>query len=147
MKAMKPHPAAISAETQSHPPIRTAFRGTRLLVGSYLGISVLALAAIAVLRDHPAVVSSAVWIHGTIVVISALVMFTFTARASRGSSRAYLRLRLASVIMVAAIAVIIVLPGTFPLWLKIEQGVCGLILLGVVVIVNGKRMRSLFAAR
>ena len=49
--------------------------------------------------------------------------------------------------MVAAIAVIITLPGTFPLWMKIEQGVCGLILLGVVLIVNGRRLRSLFAAR
>jgi hypothetical protein len=49
--------------------------------------------------------------------------------------------------MVAAIAVIIALPGTFPLWMKIEQGVCGLILLGVVVIVNGRRLRSLFAAK
>jgi hypothetical protein len=49
--------------------------------------------------------------------------------------------------MVAAIAVIIALPGTFPLWMKIEQGVCGLILLGVVVIVNGRHLRSLFAAK
>ena len=49
--------------------------------------------------------------------------------------------------MVAAIAVIIALPGTFPLWMKIVQGVCGLILLGVVVIVNGRRLRSLFAAK
>ena len=49
--------------------------------------------------------------------------------------------------MVVAIAVIIALPGTFPLWMKIEQGVCGLILIGVAVIVNGRHMRSLFAAK
>ena len=49
--------------------------------------------------------------------------------------------------MVVAIAVIIVLPGTFPLWMKIEQGACGLLLAGVVVIVNGGHMRSLFAAK
>ena len=49
--------------------------------------------------------------------------------------------------MVAAIAVIIAVPGTFPLRMKIEQGVCGLILVGVVVLVNGKHLRSLFAVK
>ena len=47
----------------------------------------------------------------------------------------------------AAIAVIIALPGTFPLWMKAEQGACGLLLTGVVAIVNGKHARSLFAAK
>jgi hypothetical protein len=34
-----------------------------------------------------------------------------------------------------------------PAVLSDEQGVCGLILLGVVVTVNGKHLRSLFAVR
>ena len=42
---------------------------------------------------------------------------------------------------------IIALPGTFPLWMKIEQGVCGFLLIGVVAIVNGRHLRSLFAAK
>ena len=49
--------------------------------------------------------------------------------------------------MVVAIAVIIALPGTFPLRMKIEQGVCGLILIGVLAIVNGRHIRLLFAAK
>lgn len=55
-------------------------------------------------------------------------------------------MRIVSGVMVGAIAVIIALPGSFPLWLKLEQGVCGLLLLGVVALVNGRRLRSLFAA-
>lgn len=49
----------------------------------------------------------------------------------------------------AAIAAIIALPGPFPLWMKIEQGVCGLLLIGVTVtvIVNSKCLRSLLASR
>jgi hypothetical protein len=35
------------------------------------------------------------------------------------------------------------LPGTFPLWMKVEQGVCGFLLPGVIGIVNGRRLRSL----
>ncbi|MGW3009305.1 hypothetical protein ACWC9R_10755 [Streptomyces sp. NPDC001219] len=72
-------------------------------------------------------------------------MASFAARTARGRRRSYLRLRLASGIMLVAIAVIIVLPGAFPVWLKIEQGVCGALLTGVVAIVNGKQLRSAFA--
>src|SRR5690349_13207522 len=92
------------------------FRGVRLLVSGYLGISVLTLVAIVALRDHPSLVNPAVWIRGTIVVLSSLLAFSFTVRAARGSRRAFLRLRIVSAVMVVAIAVIIVLPGTFPLW-------------------------------
>ena len=98
------------------------------------------------LRDDAAEVNAAVWTRGVIVVASALLTLTFTVRAARGSRRAYLRLRIASAVMVVAIAVILALPGTFPLWMRIEQGVCGLLLLGVVVVVNGRRLRASFAA-
>lgn len=138
---------SLTEEHLDHPRSQTAFRSVKLLVGCYLGISVLTLVAIVLLRNNTALVNAAVWIRGTIVVASALLMFSFAARAALGSSRAYLRLRLVSAIMVAAIAVIIALPGTFPLWMKIEQGACGLILIGVVAVVNGKHLRSLFATR
>jgi hypothetical protein len=124
-----------------------ALRGVRLLVGGYLGISVLTFVAIVLLHNHTSLVNSAVWVRGTIVVLSSLLAYAFTLRAARGSRRAYLRLRIVSAAMVVAIAVIIALPGTFPVWMKIEQGVCGLVLIGVVVIVNGRHVRSVFGAR
>ena len=133
-------------EHSDHPRARTAFRGVKLLVGGYFALSVATFAAIVLLRDHSSVVNDAVWVRGTIVVASAALMTGFVRRAARGSGRAYLRLRLVSAIMVVAIAVIISLPGTFPLWMKIEQGVCGLLLIGVVVLVNRKQVRSSFAA-
>jgi hypothetical protein len=48
--------------------------------------------------------------------------------------------------MAVAIAVILAIPGDFPLWFKIEQGACGLLLLGVGAIANGKQLRSTFAS-
>jgi hypothetical protein len=129
-----------------HPRIRTAFRSVKMLVGCYLGISVLTLAAVVLLRDDAAVVNDTVWIRGILVVVSALVMTALTARTARGSSRAYIRLRIASALMVVAIAVLVAIPGMLPPWMKIEQSVCGLALLGVVAVVNGKQLRSLFAA-
>ncbi|MEV1174060.1 hypothetical protein [Nonomuraea sp. NPDC049784] len=119
----------------------------RLLTGGYLGISVLTLVAVVLFRDDPSVVNDAVWVRGTIVAVSALATFAFAVGTSRGSRRAYLRLRIISAVMVVAIVVIIALPGLFPVWMKIEQGVCGLVLLGVVAIANGRHLRSLFATR
>ena len=125
---------------------RTALHTARLLVAGYAGISVLTLAAIVLLRDHPTIVTPAVWVRGTIVAVTSLFTWLFATRAAQGSRRAYLRLRIISVVLVVAIATIIALPGVFPVWMKIEQGVCGLVLLGVVVLVNGTGARSAFAA-
>jgi hypothetical protein len=139
--APTPAPAAGTATTAA------VFRRVKLLVGGYLGISALAIVAIVVLRHHPAQVNSAVWTHGIAVAGSALVAFVLAIRAAQGSRGAYRRLRVTSVVVVAAIAVIIALPGSFPLWMKAEQGVAGLAMIGVAVLMNGSRLRSLFAAR
>jgi len=137
----------ISQAQLDHPRSRSAFRGMKILVGGYLGISVATLIAVVLLRNHTAIVNTAVWIRGTIVVASALLTLSFAARAARGSRGAYRRLRIISAVMVVAIATIIALPGTFPVWMKVEQGVCGLLLIGVAIVVNGRHMRSLFAAK
>lgn len=123
------------------------FSRVKALVGTYLGVSAATIVAVVLLRDNTAMVNAAVWIRSTIVLASALLTLSFVIRAARGSRRAFLRLRIVSAVMVLAIATIIALPGTFPVWLKIEQGVCGLILLGVVALVNGRALRSAFAAK
>ncbi|WP_043263183.1 hypothetical protein [Streptomyces sp. CT34] len=147
MNARSPRAAALSEEELQHPRSQAAFRGMKWLAGGYLGISVLTLVAIVALRNDAAVVNDAVWVRGTIVVASALLTFAFAVRTARGSRGAYRRLRIVSAVMIVAIAAIIVLPGTFPIWMKVEQGVCGLALLGVALLVNGKQLRSAFAAR
>lgn len=119
----------------------------KVLVGAYLGVAVLTLAAIFALRDHHGVVNDAVWVRGTIVVASSALMFLFVVRIARGSRAAWRRVRILAAIMVVAIAAIVALPGPFPAWMKIDQVVCGLILLGVNVLVNGAHMRARFASR
>jgi hypothetical protein len=126
---------------RSHAALRTV----TTLIGAYLAISVLTFGAIVLLRGNPAIVNIAVWIRGSIVVASAALLFVFARRARGGAPRAFLRVRLISAIMLVAIIVIIALPGTFPLWMKLEQGVCGALLLAVVILVNGRRLRRFFA--
>lgn len=138
------------SRTEEHlnPPQAPApFRRVKMLAGSYLTVSAVTFVAIVLLRNHTAVVDSAVWIRGTVVVASAVAMLMFTVRAAHGSRRMYLRLRIVSAIMVAAIAVIAAMPGILPLWMRIEQGVCGIILIGVVALVNSRPVRSLFTTR
>jgi len=147
MTTRSPHPVAMSEENLQHPRSLAAFRSTKLLVGCYLALSALTLMAIYLLRSDTALVNDAVWIRGSIVVASASLMFVCALRSARGSRRSYRRLRIISGVMVAAVAAVIALPGTFPLWMKIEQGVCGLLLIGVLVIVNGRHLRGVFAAR
>ncbi|MEV6824572.1 hypothetical protein [Amycolatopsis sp. NPDC051102] len=118
------------------------FRPVLLLTGAYAGLSLLTLAVIVVFRNHPAMVTDAVWVRATIVVASSLLTFSFARSAARGSRKGLLRLRIVSAVMLVAIAVIVALPGLFPMWLRIEQAACGLLLLGVTVLVNGRRLRA-----
>jgi hypothetical protein len=131
----------VQHQARNHSTLRTV----TALVGTYLGISVLTLVAIILLRNNPQVVNTAVWIRGTLVVSSAILLFVFALRARAGATRAFLRVRLVSAILLVAIIVIVALPGTFPTWMKIEQAVCGLVLLAVVILVNGRRLRTFFA--
>jgi hypothetical protein len=139
----------ISASRATSGQVRpaAAFRMIKLLLAGYLGISVLAVVAIVLMRHDTAEVNSSVWTHGIVVAASALVAFTLAVVAARGSRGAYRRLRIISVVTVAAIAVTIALPGSFPVWIKAEQGAAGLLMAAVAVLVNGSRVRSLFAAK
>jgi hypothetical protein len=143
----QPQDGRITESALSHPRTAAAFRTTKRLVGCYLGLSVLTLVAIFLLRNHHSEVNSTVWIRGSIVAATAVLMFAFASRAACGSRDGYRRVRIMSAIMVVAIAVIISLPGFIPVWMKIEQGACGLLLIGVVAVVNGKHLRSLFGTK
>ncbi|WP_037319779.1 hypothetical protein [Amycolatopsis orientalis] len=129
-----------------HPRSRTAFLRMKALVGCYIGLSVLALVVAYLWRDRPDLVTDVVWVRGEGVLIASVVLFVFVLGAARGRRGAYLRLRIASAAMVVAIAVLISLPGFLPTWMRIEQGLCGLVLIGVAVIANGGHLRSLFAS-
>lgn len=96
----------VKAETTGSP-----FGKVKLLVGLYVTISLVTFVAIVLMRNNHANVNSAVWIRGSIVAATSLLMASFARKAAAGSSRAFLRLRLVSAIMVVAIIVIISLPG------------------------------------
>jgi len=64
-------------------------------------------------------------------------------RVHRGSFR---RLRIISMVVLAAIIAVVARPGAFPVWLRVEQAVCGVFMLSVVVRTNLRVVRSSMAA-
>jgi hypothetical protein len=117
-------------------------RKVKALVWGYAGLSLLTVIAIVLMRNHSKLVTDAVWTRAIIVAASSLLTLRFTVGAGRGSSRHFLRLRIVTAVMLVAIVVIVALPGAFPVWLRAEQAVCGVLLLGVVALVNGPALRS-----
>jgi hypothetical protein len=147
MNTPVPPLAEKSDDALNHPRSLRAFRLVKLLVSGYVAVSVLTLVAVYLLRDDAGLVTDTVWVRGGIVALASLLMLAFAAGTVRGRRRAYLRLRIASALMVVSVAVLVALPGFLPTWMRIEQTVCGLLLVCVVTIVNGRHLRSLFATR
>ncbi|MFF8309937.1 hypothetical protein [Streptomyces lydicus] len=59
----------MTVEEKLHQPRSlTAFRATKLLVGCYLGISVLTLVAVVLLHGDAALVTDAVWVRAVFAV-------------------------------------------------------------------------------
>jgi hypothetical protein len=110
------------------------------ILGGYVAVSLLTLVVAVIFRGHASMVNSAVWIRGTIVAASSLLTLRFAVGAAGGDRGMLRRLRIITAVMLAAIVVIIALPGTFPVWMKIEQGICGVLLAAVVVMVNRRSM-------
>jgi hypothetical protein len=123
-----------------------SFRNLQLLAGAYLGLSAAALAAIIVISDVAGGLSATVWTRGIIVTIGAAALLAAAVRASRGSRRAWRRMRVVSAVLVASVVAVVSLPG-FPLWMKAEQGVAGLCLVGIAVLASHAHLRSAFTAR
>lgn len=108
------------------------------LVGAYLALSALAVAIAEAVHSRQ---QDATRTHAIIVLVSAILTYRFTARALSGSRRALLRLRIVTVVVPVAIAVVIAIPGDFPLWMKLEQGV-GFVLLVVVAALLRRRVTA-----
>jgi len=109
------------------------------LIGGYAAVSVLTLVTAILFRHDTTMVTSGVWVRGTIVAAASVLTLLFAVRAQRGDKRMLRRLRIVTAIMLTAIVVIVALPGAFPVWFRLEQALCGLLLLPTVITLNRRR--------
>ena len=136
-----------SDKLMNNPRTRAAFRRIEILFSGYLVLSALTVLAAFILLGDSAAMSRSVWIRGSVALASAIILLLSALSAARGSAQAYLRVRLISAIAVVPIVVVITIPDTIPVLMKIEQGICGLLLLGVVVLVNSRHLREAFGRK
>jgi hypothetical protein len=126
---------------------RAAFRPVLVLLWSFVGLSACMVAFLGVLSAVGVGVDTAVWVRCSIVLGSAIVLLMFGVGAARGSRNALLRLRIVAPIVVAAVVVIVSIPGFLPDWVRVEQAVCGALVLPVAIIANLPRTRALVPAK
>ncbi|MFF4413140.1 hypothetical protein ACFYY8_11460 [Streptosporangium sp. NPDC001559] len=111
-------------------PLRTA----KFLVVAYVALSVLTVAAIAVLSSvAPSLVTPQAWVRGVIVAATSVLTFVFARRAQQGGGRALLRLRIVLVVILVALGGVVLFLA-LPTWMVVEQGVCGVLLLVAAVL-------------
>lgn len=123
---------------------RERFRPFLVLLAGFFVVS-LAMEAVLIVQSVLGVpVDGGVWTRCSLVLASSVVLWLLTLGASRGSRTAWIRIRIISVVVVAAVIVIISIPGFLPDWVRIEQGVCGGLVLPVAILVNLPRTRRLF---
>jgi hypothetical protein len=137
--------AAGSGGMLDHVMRTDAFVPIKILVACYFGLAVLGFGAAIVLRDQPRLVNTDVWVHSGVLMVTSSLMYLAATLAARGSRSAFLRLRVASILVPLAIVVLIVLPDPFPVWMKVQNGLCALTVAGVALLANRSAVRAQFA--
>ncbi|MDR2323549.1 MAG: hypothetical protein LBE60_18115 [Microbacterium sp.] len=140
MNKTLPHTAGRVLETAR----RAAFRPVLLLSAAFVAVSAAMIAYLGVASAAGIGFDTAIWIRCSLVLASAIVVLAIAVSAARGSRGAWVRLRIVSPIIVTAVVVIVSIPGFLPDWVRLEQAVCGLLLLPVAILVNLPRMSAHF---
>ncbi|WP_052226556.1 hypothetical protein [Microbacterium mangrovi] len=112
------------SEAVAATPLRIA---ERLVLGYVVLSLVTVVTLLALSLFAPRDVTVEAWVRGVIVAGTSLLTLLFARRARSGGAKALLRLRIiVLVLIVAVVGVLFFLP--LPLWMVIEQALCGVIL-------------------
>lgn len=127
--------------------VRSALKTVTRLWLLCAAVSLVALGIAAILSAvDPYDVNWVVWLRGSVVAAASVVFVFVTRAAARGSRIAYTRMRWISLLAPIGIAVIIMAPDTgYPVWMKVEQAVVGIIIVIVAVYLNRRVVRLAFA--
>jgi hypothetical protein len=126
--------------------VRPTFDTVRRLWWLCAAVSLISLAVTAVLAVvDPVEVNWVVWLRGSVVAAASLVFVVVTRAAARGSRRAFSRMRWISILAPIGIGLIIVSPDSgYPLWMKLEQGLIGILIVAIAVLLNRRSTRAAF---
>ncbi|MFF0306991.1 hypothetical protein ACFYSC_06165 [Streptosporangium sp. NPDC004379] len=86
-----------------------------------------------------------VWLRGAAVAAASVWLVALTGQAERGRRSAYVRIRFVSVAAPIGILLILLAPDSgYPVWMKAEQGVVGVLVAAVALIVNRRSVREAY---
>jgi hypothetical protein len=119
-------PDAVTARGQQ-------FRPIKLLVLCYVALAVVGFGVTLGLRDDPQFVDTTVWVRNSTVLLTSVLMYGLAESAARGNRSAFKRLRIVSIVIPVAVIVLIAIPGAIPMWMKLQQALCGLVVAAVAV--------------
>ena len=123
------------------------FRPVLVLLSGFLLVSVAMEAVLIVETLNGNAMDIAIWIRCSLVLGSSIVLLLLARFAALGSRPAWRRLSIIAPIVVVAVIVIVSIPGFLPDWVRVEQAVCGLLVLPVAILLNLPRTRAHFARR
>ena len=128
-----PVPTPVTARTDD--PTRRIF--TLLHINTGLSVAFLGMAFL--FRDG---LDPVVWIRAAGVLVLSLMSLLWATRMRDGARSAWLRMLWVSVAGPIGIAALVLLPGPYPMWARVEQAVQGLLLLGVAWGVTRPQVRA-----
>ncbi|MEL5961138.1 hypothetical protein AADR41_41380 [Streptomyces sp. CLV115] len=117
--------------------VRNGFK----LYGALGATALLAVAAVAA-GGHP--VNTFMWVRAALLPLTAVLLHRMTVSASRGSRRAFERVRSVCVVMPIAIVGVDLVPGVCPLWYAVVQTVCMLPVVRVAFRTRSPELRAAF---
>ncbi|MFC4587574.1 hypothetical protein [Sphaerisporangium corydalis] len=114
----------------------------------FVGMAVVSVATLiiaAVLHNRPDLVNWVVWVRGGAVAVASLWLIWLAGQAAKGKRSAYVRIRTLSILGTIGIVLICVAPDSgYPLWMKFDQGLIGLLLAGVALLATRQAVRAAF---
>lgn len=111
------------------------------LVACVAAVAVLSIALLVGAVVAPNVPTTAWNRVGTVTALSAFYCF-LAYRVRSGSARALRRLHISVVIGIVGVAVVVVLPGAYPWWMRVEQAVQLVLLLAIGHIITRPQLRA-----
>jgi peptidoglycan/LPS O-acetylase OafA/YrhL len=106
-----------------------------------LGLCVALLSAAFALRHS---ISPAVWVRSTIILVVGLLMLLCGLQMRRGRRWAYVRAKWIALLGTIGFLGVAALPGPFPAWMRIEQGVQALVFLALAMMLTRPGLALLF---
>ena len=111
------------------------------VVGAYVVIALGTVAVLGILSaTAPHLATTGAWVHAVIVAVFAVVL-PLRVRAARAVSVGALRaVGLISAALLLVNVVEVLIPGLFPLWLRVEMIGIAVLMAGVILLVVGERL-------